>query len=145
MKVSGHARQKSDARSQKIGAVLRPVFGAQEGASLSPGVFSELRFDRNLLRPSAAGTPIAVHRDHAWEAEGRKYSRLDCAGRMALFLAQLDGTLGPVYGPYRQLSAVDGVLYADRERFAEFDEAANLWILEHTELRCPVLVARTPD
>jgi len=125
--------------------VLRPVFGAQEGAGLSPGVFSELRFDRNLLRPSAAGSPIAVHRDHAWEAEGRKFDRLDCAGRVLVFFGQLDGTLGTMYGPYEKLSAIDGVLYADDERFAAFDEAISLWAIEHTALRCPVLVARAPD
>ena len=125
--------------------MLRPVFGAQEGASLSPGVFSELRFDRNLLRPSAAGTPIAVHRAHSWESEGRTFTRLDCAGRVLIYFAQLDGTLGAMYGPFEHLSAVDGILYADRERFASFDETSALWAIEHTALRCPVLVARAPD
>lgn len=125
--------------------MLQPTFGAQGGANFSPGVFSELRFDRNLLRPSAGGTPIAVHREHAWEAEGQTYGRMDCAGRVLIFFAHLDGTLGPIYGPFESLAAVDGVIYADRERFAEFDEAANLWAIEHTQLRCPVLVARAPD
>jgi hypothetical protein len=125
--------------------VLRPVFGAQEGTSLSPGVFSELRFDRNLLRPSAAGTPIAVHRDHSWESEGRKFSRLDCGGRVVVYFGQLDGTLGTMFGPYQHLSAVDGILHADSKRFAAFDEATSLWSIDGTELRCPVLVARAPD
>src|SRR5262249_35151526 len=125
--------------------MLRPVFGAQGGANLSPGVFSELRFDRNLLRPSAGGTPIAVHRDHAWEAEGRKFSRLDCGGRVVVYFGQLDGPLGMMYGPYEHLAAVDGILYADLERFAVFDEAPSLWAIEHTKLACPVLVARAPD
>ena len=125
--------------------MLRPVFGAQEGTSLSPGVFSELRFDRNLLRPSAGGSPIAVHSDHSWEAEGQKYARLECTGRVLLYFAELDGTLGPMYGPYQHLSAVNGILYADQERFAEFDKATNLWKIDNTTLRCPVLVARAPD
>ena len=125
--------------------MLRPVFGAQEGANLLPGVFSELRFDRNLLRPSAAGTPIAVHRDHLWEAEGRKFTRLDCGGRVVVYFGQLDGTLGTRYGPYKHLAAVDGILYADLERFAAYDERKSLWAIEHTPLRCPVLVARAPD
>jgi hypothetical protein len=125
--------------------VLRPVFGAQEGARLSPGVFSELRFDRNLLRPSAAGRPIAVHRDNAWEAEGGKYRGLECDGRVVLYFCQLDGTLGMMYGPFEKLSSEDGILYADNDRFAVFDEATSLWSIEHTELECPVLVARAPD
>ena len=125
--------------------MLRPVFGAQEGASLSPGVFSELRFDRNLLRPSAGGTPIAVHRDHAWEAEGRKFKRLDCAGRVLVYFCELDGTLGAMYGPFENLAAVDGILYADNDRFAAYDERTSFWAIEHTPLRCPVLVARAPD
>ena len=125
--------------------MLRPVFGAQKGASLSPGVFSELRFDRNLLRPSAGGSPIAVHRDHVWEADGRQFSRLDCGGRVVLYFGELDGTLGRRYGPFDHLAAVDGILYTDLQRFAAFDEAASLWAIEYTPLRCSVLVARAPD
>src|SRR5260221_7276599 len=105
--------------------MLQPVFSAREGPSLSPGVFSELRFDRNLLRPSLAGTPIAAHRDHAWQVEGKSYLRLDCTGRVAIFFTNLDGTLGPMFGP--------------------FDEAEGVWAIDHTELRCPVLAARAPD
>ena len=40
---------------------------------------------------------------------------------------------------------MDGVLYANRELFASFDEADGLWAIDGTELRCAVLVARTPD
>jgi hypothetical protein len=125
--------------------MLRPLFGAQEGASLSIGVFSELRFDRDLLRPSTAGAPIAVHRDHAWEVEGRRYLRMDCAGRVMMYFANSDGSLGPNYGPFDEISAVDGHLYTNRQSFAVFDEAQKLWLIRGTELRCPVIVARTPD
>src|SRR5205814_3077100 len=62
--------------------MLQPVFAGPEGPSFSPGVFSDLRFDRNLLRPSAVGEPIAVHRDHAWEIGGKRYLRVDCEGRV---------------------------------------------------------------
>jgi len=108
-------------------------------------VFSELRFDRNLLRPSHAGPPIGEQRDHAWQIEGKSYARLDCTGRVALYFTNLDGTLGPVYGPFEHLSAVDGVLYANRKRFATFDDAEGVWAIDHTELRCRVLAARAPE
>jgi len=85
-----------------------------------------------------------VHRDNAWEAEGGKYARLECDGHVVVYFCQLDGTLGMMYGPFTKLSAVDGILYADNDRFAVFDEATNLWSIEHTELECPVLVARAP-
>lgn len=125
--------------------MLQLVFSAREGSSFSPGVFSELRFDRNLLRPSLAGAPIAERRDHAWRVEGKTYLRLDCTGRVCVFFAGLDGTVGPMYGPFEHLSAVDGVLYANRKPFATFDDAQGLWAIDHTELRCPVLAARAPD
>jgi hypothetical protein len=125
--------------------MLQPVFGAREGPSLSPGVFSELRFDRNLLRPSFAGTPIAEQRDHVWHIEGKRYPQLDCTGRVALFFCAADGSLGPMYGPFDHLGAVDGVLYANRKRFATFDQAEGVWAIDHTELRCPMLAARAPD
>lgn len=86
-----------------------------------------------------------MHRDHVWESEGKRFVRLDCTGRVLVYFGELDGTLGVMYGPYEHLSAVDGILYVDRERFAVFSEADNLWAIEHTELRCPVLVARAPD
>ena len=125
--------------------MLQPVFGAREGPSLSPGVFSELRFDRNLLRPSRAGPPIAEHRDNAWQVEGKTYLRLDCTGRVAIYFTNLDGTFGPMFGPFEDLAAVDGVLYANRKPFATFDEAAKVWAIDHTELRRRVLAARAPD
>src|SRR5436190_23238397 len=125
--------------------MLQPVFSAREGPSLLPGVFSELRFDRNLLRPSHAGPPIAEQRDNAWQVEGKSYARLDCTGRVALYFVNLDGTLGPMFGPFEHLSGVDGMLYANREPFATFDKAQGVWAIDHTELRCPVLTARAPD
>ena len=125
--------------------MLQPVFSAREGPSLSPGVFSELRFDRNLLRPSLAGTPIAEHLDHAWQVEGKSYLRLDCTGRVAIFFTNLDGSLGPMFGPFEHLSAVDGMLSANRQPFATFDKAQGVWAIDQTELRCRVLAARTPD
>ena len=125
--------------------MLQPFFAGPEGPSFSPGVFSDLRFDRNLLRPSAVGAPIAEHRDHAWHVDGKRYTRFDCSGRVAIYFTGRDGTLGPVYGPFEHLSTVDGVLYANRELFASFDEADGLWAIDGTELRCAVLVARTPD
>ena len=125
--------------------MLQPVFGGAEGPSLSPGVFSELRFDRNLLRPSFVGPPIAEQRDHAWQVEGKSYPRLDCTGRVAIYFSNLDGTLGPMHGPFEHLSAMNGVLYTDRKRFAAFDEAQGVWAIDRTQLRCPTLVARSPD
>ena len=125
--------------------MLRPVFGAQEGAGLSPGVFSELRFDRHLLRPSAAGAPIAEHRDNAWQVDGRSFPRMDCTGRVFVYVTDKAGGLGRVFGPFAQLSTVDGVMLADRQPFATFDEAAKLWQIEGIELRSAVLVARIAD
>ena len=108
-------------------------------------MFSELRFDRNLLRPSHAGAPLAEYRDKAWQVEGKSYARLDCSGRVALYFVNHDGTSGPMFGPFEQLSAADGVLYANRKPFATFDEAGGVWAIDHTELRCRVLAARTPE
>ena len=59
---------------------------------------------------------------HAWQGEGKSYLRLDCTGRVAIFFTNLDGTLGPMFGPFEHLSAVDGILYANRQCFATFDE-----------------------
>ena len=125
--------------------MLQPVFAAREGPSVSPGVFSELRFERNLLRPSLAGTPIAEQRDHAWHVEGKRYLRLDCTGRVAIYFTSLDGVLGPMFGPFEHLAVVEGILYANRKRFATLDDAQGVWAIDETELRCPVLAARAPD
>jgi hypothetical protein len=125
--------------------MLRTVFATHEGGSLFLGVFSELRFDRKLLRPSAGGKPVAELREHSWRIDGQAFQRLECDGRVVVYFGEADGRLGPVYGPFGQLSSMDGVIFANRARFAIFDEATGVWAIENTELRCPVLVARTPD
>jgi hypothetical protein len=125
--------------------MLQPIFGARDGSSYTPGVFSELRFDRQLLRPSHAGPPVAEHRDGGWLVEGKSYTRVDCSGRIAIYFVNDDGTFGPMYGPFEHVSAVDGVMYANRKPFASFDTTQAVWTIDHTELRCPVLAIRTPE
>ena len=72
------------------------------------------------LRPSAAGSPIAEHRENSWIVQDNPYLRLDCKGRLMLQLADPQGTLGQVWGPFEHLSSSDGV----------------------SGLQCPTLVAR---
>jgi hypothetical protein len=124
--------------------MLRLAFSTQEGASRSVGVFSELRFDRAALRPSAAAAPVAEHRDHSWVFEDRRYLRLDCDGQVLVYFADAQGTLGQLWGPFQHLASMDGVMYANRKKFATFDEASDLWTIEPSGLRCPILVARSP-
>jgi hypothetical protein len=62
-----------------------------------------------------------------------------------LHLADLRGTLGQMWGPFEHLSSIDGVIYANRRKFATFDEASGLWTIEPSGLRCPILVARSPS
>ena len=124
--------------------MLHLAFSTQQGASRSVGVFSELRFDRAALRPSAAGAPVAEHREHSWLIEGERYLRLDCEGRVMLYFADAQGTLGQAWGPFEHLSCVSGVMDANRKKFATFDPASGLWTIEPSGLRCPILVARSP-
>jgi hypothetical protein len=124
--------------------MLRLAFITQQGASRSVGAFSELRFDRAALRPSPAGSPLAEHREHCWLVEGERYPRLDCEGRVMLHFTDAKGTLGQAWGPFEHLSCVNGVIYANRKKFATFDEASGLWTIEPSGLRCPILVARSP-
>jgi hypothetical protein len=110
--------------------MLRLAFSTQQGASRSVGAFSELRFDRAALRPSPAGSPLA--------------ERLDCEGRVMLHFTDAKGSLGQAWGPFEHLSCVNGVIYANRKKFATFDEASGRWTIEPSGLRCPILVARSP-
>ena len=123
--------------------MLRAIFSTAGGASHTAGVYSELRFDRGLIRPSAAASAIAEHRDHAWFVGATRYLKLDCEGSVMVHLADAQGTLGQTWGPFQCLSSVNGVLSVDGRKFAAFDAAKHIWTIEPSGLQCPTLVARS--
>lgn len=107
------------------------------------GGFSELRFERSLLRGSPVGPALAEHRDHAWQVSGARYARLDCEGPLTLQFEHADGTRGEVHGPFQRLSSIDGVMYADRQLFATFQDGTGVWTQEPTGVGYAIIVARS--
>jgi hypothetical protein len=102
-----------------------------------------LRFGRNLLRTSPVGPVLAEHRERSWLVGARRYLRIDCEAQLMLALEHADGARGEVFGPFGHLSSIDGVLYADRRRFAIYHEGTRVWTLDPAGTGWAVMVARS--
>jgi hypothetical protein len=121
--------------------MLRAIFARRDGGTYILGPFPELRFEKNVLRASPVGPALAEHRDHSWRVAGARYLRLDCEAKLVLRFEHLNGSPSALFGPFEQLCAVDGVLYADREIFATYHEGTGVWVQDPGGAGWPIVVA----
>ena len=80
---------------------------------------------RGWPHPHAAGE-VAVHENHLWATKQGRFSRFDIEQSVEVSFASDAGSSRP-FGPYRHLSGVDGVLYAEQRVLAFYDEQQKDW------------------
>jgi hypothetical protein len=100
------------------------IFRNSTPESVSKGPVPSFRIHRGEV--SGGSSAVAVHLDHAWQVEGRRYLRMDCADAVTVQFER-DGRASRVYGPFMHFSSTDGICYADHEVFAHFDEDTKEW------------------
>lgn len=105
---------------------------AAEPSSESLKPLAALRMEGNLIREKPGGPVLARHRDHRWELNGKKYFRLDCADLVYVQMENESG-VSARYGPFTHFSSADGLAFAEREQFAQLDEATGLWSCSQCE------------
>ena len=81
-----------------------------------------------------AGTVVARHNGHRWEAQGRSFYRMDCAGPVHV---NRDGV---AHGPFDHFSLVNGTAYASRDLFAHYSEQERNWHLHNSDARVAALL-----
>ena len=65
--------------------MIELVFAAQSGATLAKGPYASFCLQGETLREKIGAPPIAVHEDHHWQLEGRRFTRFDCDCRVMTF------------------------------------------------------------
>ena len=108
--------------------MLKLIFAeAGPGPTLELGPFPEIRIDGEALRAERGGPLLALHQDHAWLVQGRKFFRVDCPSLVRLRLENEDGESSGVSEPFLHFSCADGIAYADGAIYANLDLETKRW------------------
>lgn len=96
------------------------------------GPFQSVRMDAETVREGTGGEVIARHRQHQWEVQGERYSRLDASARVRIHFERARvlrdaADKSRSFGPYERFSAVDGIAYTDDRVFAFVDARVGDW------------------
>ena len=102
-------------------------FAAPDGKTATKGPFERFCLQGETLREEPGGPAIAVHENHYWEVDGKKYSRFDCDCHIRIVLMRLDGKRVARHGPYKSFSAQDGVAFTQHAIFAFADRTIGDW------------------
>jgi len=120
--------------------MIKLTFRASTPESISKGPVACFRINRELVTDSE-GAQLARHVNHAWEVDGRRFLRLDCADAATIQFERAGGA-SSVYGPFTHFSSTDGICYADHEVFAHYDEDTACWFSHYDRELWPALVVR---
>ena len=116
------------------------TFSASTAAVHTIGPFEQFCFEGETIRAQPGGEALAVHRSHAWEANGQRFVRMDCNAPVRAHLLAPDGSRSRTFGPFVHLSCIDGVCYVDREVFAVVDRGQDDWYVIPDERHWAILV-----
>ena len=126
----------------------RPInvtFSDAEGNTLVVGPFEKLFLQGETLREQNGGPLIAVHEEHYWHVEGKRFARFDCDCRVQILVTRVDGKRTQHYGPFASFSAQDGVTFADHEIFAFADRSIGDWYCHSDGMHWAMLIVESID
>ena|SRR5438067_4798129 len=103
---------------------LTLTFGRARGAALRLQAGEEIVIVDGSIRTHAG--QIAVYENHLWATDQGRFSRFDIEQPVEVSFAS-DTSQSRTFGPYRHLSGVDGVIYAEQHVFAFYDEQQKDW------------------
>ena len=106
--------------------MLTVKFANARGESYPAGTYNELRFLGIELWGDVDAQPLATHVEHQWSTGRGRFSRIEVQGPLTLRMRAGDAQ-SKTYGPYKDLSAVNGVLYVEARVFAFWDGQRKSW------------------
>ena len=121
---------------------LELFFERTSGGRSRKGPYGALRFEGEVLRETAGGPVIAKHENHEWVVDGARYTRMECQCRVDVHFERVDGQVSRTYGPYENLSFIDGVAFAEREIFAFADRSIVDWYCHADGRHWPLMMVR---
>lgn len=124
---------------------LHVTFSDSEGNTLRKGPFEKFFLQGETLRQENGGPLVAVHEDHFWNVDGKRFARFDCDCRVQVRVVRLDGKRMQHYGPYAHFSAQDGITFADHAVFAFADRTIGDWYCHADGLHWAMLIVESID
>ena len=103
------------------------IFAAPDGKTVKKGPYPRFCLQGETLREEPGGPSIAVHEDHQWLLDGKRFTRFDCDCHVRIQLSSVDGKRIGRHGPYKSFSAQDGVTFGDHALFAFADRSIGDW------------------
>jgi hypothetical protein len=125
--------------------LIQLTFSDEEGNTLTRGPFQGFLLQGETLRQERDGPVVAVHREHFWELEGRRFGRFDCDCRICIRVTRVDGMRSQDYGPFESFSARDGITFTDHQVFAFADRSIGDWYCHADGLHWAMLLVRAVD
>ncbi len=119
------------------------TFSDAEGNTLVKGPYERFFLEGETLRAQSGGPPVAVHEDHFWQVEGKRFGRFDCDCHIRIRVTRVDGKRTRCYGPYASFSARDGIAFADHEVFAFADRSIGDWYCHADGLHWATLIVES--
>jgi len=119
---------------------LSITFSGLTGEPMTYERLPRVRFEGEVVRIDPGGAIIAEHRVQTWEAQGRRYMRLECRGPLRVYFERASGQRSEAFGPFDNFSCVDGVAYANHEVFAFADRAIGDWYAHPSGQHWPLMV-----
>ena len=121
------------------------TFSDPTGKSATKGPFPAFCLQGETLREEPNGPVVAVHEDHHWQLDGKKFTRFDCDCNVLIRLSRVDGKKIAKHGPYKSFSAQDGVTFANHELFAFADRSIGDWYCHADGLHWAILIVEGTD
>lgn len=109
------------------------------GQAVSLGPAPSYRIDRRVLYTSDGSTVFGRYAQHYWEVQGHHYTRCDCDKAASV---RFEGPNGAAqeFGPFDQVSIVDGAIRADGRLLATFSDDTESWHCTATNSDWPIVV-----
>ena len=115
-------------------------FSGPDGRVVKKGPYRTFCLQGETMRADVGGTIIAVHENHQWQVDGRKFSRVDCDCGVRIECLRVDGKRSKRFGPFDSFSCMDGIAYANHEVFAFADRSIGDWYCHADGLHWAILV-----
>ena len=109
------------------------------------GPYRVVRFEGEVIRAEPGGPPISKHEYHEWHVDGAPYSRLQIDCRASVRFERVDGARSKRYGPYANVSFVDGVAYVEHQIFAFVDRSIGDWYSHENEMHWPIMLVEPAE
>ena len=119
-------------------------FAATNGDTVSFGPYEEIRFEGSRLRADAHEAAIAEHSPAGWVTSAGVFMRLEVADDGLVIQGGSGAAESIELGPYRRVSAVDGVLYIEENILAFYDGQNDDWYLFPESKHWRVIRVRSP-